>query len=148
MARAPNRALFRAIEPKSIIFNSKATYIELYSYLTEANAVKMSHALNGVLCDLQNMIDELSIKLIIGFGSKITGKKKGLSKKRDVDLIIVSDYFKWVSKFKMKKSIERELRKNSDLILLTSEEYARLKQEKASIVNVALKEGKILYYDE
>lgn len=96
--------------------------------------------------DLFNLIDELNISLIIGFGSKITGKKKGISKSHDIDLILVSDYFENKSDIKRKKSVEWKLKKKYDIIFLTNKEYISLKENKNSIVNIAIEEGEILYY--
>jgi len=101
-----------------------------------------------MLHDLRNLIDEMNIKLIIGYGSKITGEKRGLSKTHDIDLIIVSDNFKSMSRSTRKRLIEKKLEKNYDLILLTVGEFASLRKEKESVVNIALKEGKMLYYVE
>lgn len=95
--------------------------------------------------DLFDLIDELEISLIIGFGSEITGKKRGISKLHDMDLILVSNYFKGISTAKRSQLTKKRLMHNYDLIILTIDEYELFKKEKNSIVNVALGEGEILY---
>ena len=94
---------------------------------------------------LLSFVDQFKINLVIGFGSSFTGKKKGLTKAKDIDLIIVSDNFRSMSLQKRKELIVENLGKKTDLILLTTQEYTHLLEHPYSIVNVALKEGRILF---
>jgi hypothetical protein len=92
-----------------------------------------------------NLIDIFRIKVVIGFGSSFTGTKRGLNPRKDIDLIIVSDFFNTMSLEKRKKIIQWHLGKRTDPIILTTDEYNRLLKRKSSIVNVALKEGLVLF---
>jgi predicted nucleotidyltransferase len=88
---------------------------------------------------------ELEIALVVGFGSSFTGRKRGISTRRDIDLVIVSDFFESMSISKRKEIVIGRLGNRIDPILLTTLEYRNLKRNRDSIVNVALKEGTILY---
>lgn len=107
-------------------------------------AEKLKH---NLLHKLQDVIDEVKAKIVVCYGSSITGKKRGILKKHDIDLIIVSDFFRSMSKAKREEVVRRRLSNRYDLILLTCEEYTTLEKEKESIVNVALSEGKVLFDD-
>lgn len=96
-------------------------------------------------------IDNLKLfnpKLIIGFGSKYTKIKKGINKNTDIDLIIVSEYFKDVSNLHRKSIIKNVLGNKYDILPLTVTEFKRIKRNKLSIVNLALNEGEVLFKDE
>jgi len=86
----------------------------------------------------------LNPKLIILFGSKQTKLKKGIHKKSDIDLIIVSDFFINISYFYRKQILKYYFEKFYDITPLTEKEYILMRKEKSSIVNLALKEGVIL----
>lgn len=88
---------------------------------------------------------ELRIRLVIGYGSSFTGKKRGMSKGRDIDLVIVSDFFKSLSISKRKEIVIEKLGKRIDPVPLTTQEYRNLRRNRDSVVNIALKEGRILY---
>jgi hypothetical protein len=94
---------------------------------------------------LVSIIDELKIELVIGYGSAFTGEKRGLFGKNDLDLIIVTNFFNFMSGFKRRQIIRKRLGRRIDSIPLTIQEYKNLIGKKQSIVNIALKEGKILY---
>lgn len=98
-----------------------------------------------MLGSLVSMIDELRIELVIGYGSAFTGEKRDLFGKKDLDLIIVTDFFNFMSGFKRRQIIRKRLGRRIDLIPLTIQEYKNLIRKKQSIVNVALREGKVLY---
>ena len=86
-------------------------------------------------------------KIVIGFGSKYTFVKTGINKHRDTDLIIVSDYFKKMSYGYRKKTIQKILGDNFDIVPLDNMEFNRIKKNKSSIVNIALNNGRVLYQD-
>jgi len=92
-----------------------------------------------------SFLDQFKINLVIGFGSSFTGQKKGLTAAKDIDLIIVSNFFQSMSLQKRKEMIVEDLGKKIDPILLTTQEYTQLLEHPQSIVNVALKEGRILF---
>lgn len=87
----------------------------------------------------------LRIELVIGYGSSFTGKKRGMSERRDIDLVIVSDFFKSMSMSKRKEIVVEKFGKKTDSVPLTTQEYKKLRKNKDSLVNRALKEGRILY---
>ncbi len=92
-----------------------------------------------------NLVDALKIKLVIGFGSSFTGVRRGLTTRKDIDLIFVSDFFKSMSFDKRKKLITKYLGNRIDPIVLTIDEYNRLLKNENSIVNMALKEGRLIF---
>jgi len=98
-----------------------------------------------MLVDLPSVVDELNIELVIAYGSTFTGKKRGLFGRKDLDLIIVTDFFRSMSIYKRQQIVNERLGKRIDLVPLTTQEYKNLRKKKQSIVNIALKEGKILY---
>lgn len=104
-----------------------------------------SYTLIIMLNSLSSVTAELRIELVIGYGSSFTGKKRGMSERKDIDLVIVSDFFKSVSMSKRKEIVIEKLGKKIDLIPLTTQEYKKLRKNKDSLVNMALKEGRILY---
>lgn len=94
----------------------------------------------SLLDNLRGIIEELEIKIIIFFGSATTGKKRGISTTKDIDLIIVSDFFRSMSKSKRQRIIKERLGKSLDPIPLTTQEYGSLRRRKKSVVNIALEE--------
>jgi stress-induced morphogen len=94
---------------------------------------------------LHKVTAELRIELVIGYGSSFTGKKRGMSERRDTDLVIVSDFFRSMSMSKRKEIVIEKLGKKIDPVPLTTQEYKKLRKNKDSLVNTALKEGRILY---
>jgi predicted nucleotidyltransferase len=90
-------------------------------------------------------VNELGVRLAIGYGSSFTGKKRGLSREKDFDIVIVSDFFVSMSISKRQEIVIEKLGKKTDPVPLTTQEYIRLKKKKGSIVNIALMEGRILY---
>jgi len=91
------------------------------------------------------MATQLEVRLVIGYGSSFTGRKRGISTSGDIDLVIVSDLFESMSISKRKEIVTRELGTKIDAIPITTLEYRNLKENEDSIVNIALKEGTILY---
>jgi hypothetical protein len=98
-----------------------------------------------MLDELPSLVDELDIEIVIGYGSTFTGIKRGLIGRRDIDLIIVTDFFGLMSMYKRKQLVGERLGKRVDLILLTTQEYKNLRKRRQSVVNIARKEGRILY---
>ena len=86
--------------------------------------------------------DKYKIEKAILFGSFARGEEREDS---DVDLIIVSDYFKGKSALKRPSSLylEWNLDYPVDFICYTKEEFERLKN-RASLVREALKEGVVV----
>lgn len=83
--------------------------------------------------------------MIIGYGSKYTGIKKGITAISDIDLIIVSNFFSNMCHEKRKNIISGCLGEGYDTINITMEEFVSQNKKNTSIVNIALKEGVILY---
>jgi len=94
--------------------------------------------------DLSNLIGEFDIKIIIGYGSAITGIKKGIFQKHDIDIILVSDVFCSMSNSRRREIIREKLGEEFDVIPLTNKEYENLRKKKESVVNIALNKGRVL----
>jgi len=89
-------------------------------------------------------LKELRPKLIMGFGSTFTGKKKGINKLSDVDILIVSDLFKNISQFHRKTMINNILGTLYDTVNLTVEEYRYMLKNRNERF-CPLSKGAILY---
>ena len=98
-----------------------------------------------MLHDLSSLISEFDIRIIIGYGSAITGIKKGIFQKHDIDIILVSDVFCSMSNYRRLEMIQEKLGEEFDVIPLTNKEHENLRKKRESVVNIALNEGKVLY---
>ena len=82
---------------------------------------------------------DISLKEVFLFGSRATGKA---TKDSDIDLLIVSDYFKGMSPFKRGAKMYDywTLRIPVDFLCFTVDEFNLLKK-RISIVHAAIQEG-------
>lgn len=92
-----------------------------------------------------DIIDEVSPEKIILFGSYATGK---FSKDSDLDLLIIKQMEKPISRREVLKKIRKRLSKYivpKDILVYSKDEFDYWKDSINHIIAVSLKEGKILY---
>ncbi len=85
---------------------------------------------------------EFTPEAIIVFGSRISGTQRAES---DIDLIIISDYFRNISFVNRMGIVLKKLRpdRHVDAICYTPEEFTQVR-EYSSVVNSALREGIVI----
>ncbi len=85
---------------------------------------------------------EFKPETVIVFGSRVTGQQRESS---DIDMIIVSDYFRQVSFVNRMGLVLKKLRpkRHLDAICYTPQEFQQVKQH-SSVINNALKEGLVI----
>ncbi len=92
---------------------------------------------------LPKILSEVSPLLVIIFGSRVKG---GAREDSDIDVIVVSDYFKDIPFIKRMPMLLRLVyfEKHIDFLCYTEEEFNRIKDESV-IVRTALREGINVY---
>jgi len=89
------------------------------------------------------ILDEISPYLIIIFGSRVKGNARDDS---DIDVIVVSDYFKGIPFLKRMPMLLKlvKFEKHIDFLCYTEEEFNRIKNE-SIVLKTALQNGVSIY---
>lgn len=89
------------------------------------------------------ILDEISPYLIIIFGSRVKGNARDDS---DIDVIVVSDYFKGIPFLKRMPMLLKlvKFEKHVDFLCYTEEEFNRIKNE-SIVLKTALQNGVSIY---